>query len=886
MRSIRERHPFTSPMPLRPGVGRADSRAPLLAALALMVGCAGGTRGCGALEPLPSAPAPFGFPSMQQIAGGMQFRLTPSGLDKAGELLANSLPTSACLAPIAVNLVAAMGTLCDANDCAGGTQGCPVFLYAKSGQRPATATPAAPFPPPAANDEDGKDRSSFTVSGANLELDQTFDLLIPMHATIAALSVDCYLYGYDPHLIDDTADPIEVVAPIAPQIQADGTLAFTLGSISFPNLALSAAGCGELGSAVATAFAAAEPTLEALLIAEIQPSLNAALQAAIPTPAGAAGVFDMTAQLKPYAPPAGVHLELLALAGGYGTVANGGLNVGIIAGMNSDTDETTRTDARASEPSTCVPQAVVPDLSAPPWSLPYDPNQKDYTIPLVDAFSGASDPTVGLEPADILFGVSQAFFGLAAAHAANSGALCLSIGGTNLPALTSGALSVLVDSTGSVYDDRRAALTAVLHPGLAPQVTLGTGSASDPFVHVAFPKLGFDLNVGVPATRVISAMFDADSTFDVGVSPIAADRPGLEPLLITTSVSNLVISSSSSKSITADAQHLTSVLTAMAGVLAEVAAAPFAGPANLPSLPALAVDQVQLSQVQSADGPLLSIAATFAPPTSEVTLHTTATIDSEAIPGESALRALFDPGAPANAPQPSITLKVGPAGAEFSWRVDGSAWRAWSTDTHPTLSDAALLLQGQHTLDVRARNPGDWRSEDLTPAHVSFVVDSVPPELNPALDAKQPALIDFNGFDLVTLDAKLVYAWGDGKGSFTPFASQATLAVKDALAVTHDAAVPLVILAKDEAGNVGRATFSVPDKTASDAGPGDAGGDADSRSAGAQETSGCGCRAAGSSTFPVGVGGAVLGLALLVGLRRMRRGLLAPSPTPGCAVSA
>jgi hypothetical protein len=402
-------------------------------------------------------------------------------------------------------------TFCDAHDCAGGAQGCPVFLYAKSGERPATATPVAPFPPPAANDEDGKDHGSLGIqtSGNNptLALDQKFDLLVPVHSTISITfpttsTTSCYLYG---HLTDDSADPIEMVVPITLPLQADGELSAQVGSISFPSLALNSTGCGPLGALAGAAFGAFLPSLQNFITAQIQPTAAAALQAVIPSPAGVAGVFDMTASLKPYTPPPGVNLEFLALAGGYASAANGGLNIGVIAGMNSDSDETTRDGGLASEPSTCVPHAVVPDLSAPPWALPYNAAQKDFLISPLDAFTGTSDPTIGLAPSDLLLGVSQAFLGLAAAHAANSGALCPSIGGANLPALTSGALSVLVDSTGSVYGDRRAALTAVVHPGGAPQVTLGVGSASDPFVHVAFPKLGFDLNVGSPATPVLSA---------------------------------------------------------------------------------------------------------------------------------------------------------------------------------------------------------------------------------------------------------------------------------------------------------------------------------------------------------------------------------------------
>ena len=247
-------------------------------------------------------------------------------------------------------------------------RGCPVFFYKKSAERPASASPVPPFPAPAANDEDGKDHVSLSVQTngdiPSLAFGQTFDLLIPIHISLG--TIDCYLYGSDPHLADDAAAPSELLLPISLPLESDGELQAQAGAVSFPNLALNSAGCGALGGSAGLILNVLTPTLTSLIAAKIQPSIELALQAAVPKPAGAAGVFDLAARLKPYAQPAGVNLEFLALAGGYVTAAKGGLNVGVIAGMNSDADETTRTPDVASEPSPCAPKAVVPDLRAPP----------------------------------------------------------------------------------------------------------------------------------------------------------------------------------------------------------------------------------------------------------------------------------------------------------------------------------------------------------------------------------------------------------------------------------------------------------------------------------------------------------------------------------------
>jgi MYXO-CTERM domain-containing protein len=124
------------------------------------------------------------------------------------------------------------------------------------------------------------------------------------------------------------------------------------------------------------------------------------------------------------------------------------------------------------------------------------------------------------------------------------------------------------------------------------------------------------------------------------------------------------------------------------------------------------------------------------------------------------------------------------------------------------LSDDAFLLQGRHAIDVRSRLRGDWLSEDMSPAHLSVLIDSVPPELHPKRsDDKQR--LELGGFDIVSAPEALVYSWLDSHGKRTGWTSDDSISVDDARAITDDGRRLFQVWAKDEAGNVGQAAVDL-----------------------------------------------------------------------------
>ena len=64
-----------------------------------------------------------------------------------------------------------------------------------------------------------------------------------------------------------------------------------------------------------------------------------------------------------------VDAELISRALGRMT-ANGGMNMGVITGLNADEDPTTRTPELDSEPHLCVPPLPAPNFAIPPAQLP------------------------------------------------------------------------------------------------------------------------------------------------------------------------------------------------------------------------------------------------------------------------------------------------------------------------------------------------------------------------------------------------------------------------------------------------------------------------------------------------------------------------------------
>ena len=68
--------------------------------------------------------------------------------------------------------------------------------------------------------------------------------------------------------------------------------------------------------------------------------------------------------------------------------------------------------------------------------------------------------------------------------------------------------------------------------------------------------------------------------------------------------------------------------------------------------------------------------------------------------------------------------RPGDVAPEFSYRVDGDFWRPFRPGPVLTVHDPLLNLVGRHTIEVRGRTTGDYRSLDQQP--VVLTVDIQP----------------------------------------------------------------------------------------------------------------------------------------------------------------
>jgi hypothetical protein len=105
----------------------------------------------------------------------------------------------------------------------------------------------------------------------------------------------------------------------------------------------------------------------------------------------------------------------------------------------------------------------------------------------------------------------------------------------------------------------------------------------------------------------------------------------------------------------------------------------------------------------------------------------------------------------------------------FSYRVDDGAWSAYSKGTSATLGGSDGLVEGSHTIYVRAKDEAE--NEDASPAERSFAVQ--PPNKPPTAEAGGPYSVDEGGSVNVHAsrtdpeNGALAYAWDlDNDGTF------------------------------------------------------------------------------------------------------------------------
>ncbi|MGZ3428887.1 MAG: hypothetical protein ACXVCV_19680, partial [Polyangia bacterium] len=655
--------------------------------------------------------------------------------------------------------------------------------------------------------------------------------------TLVCLSANgsCTMDIASQHFNDASKNPLEIVADIQTGIDpATGELTLNLANIALQSLAIDINGCGVLGDVLNSVVSFLNTTigniLTNLVLGIIKPQLNTLLQSFLPKPPGVAGVLDTGKMLASFHPPADANLEMFVVAGGYVKGKGGGLNLGVMSGVNSDADEKTRTPGMTSEPALCVPVRPTPQLAQMPWMLPANPARKDFLLTAANEFSGIPDPVDSMgNVQDVAIGLSRTFLDLVGFHVYNSGTLCLAIGGDAVPQLNAGTLSVIVGSLGNVIEDRKAPLELVLRPQTPLTFTVGAGDMADPLIHLGISDMRIDFYAWVEEryVRLLTMGVDINVGINLTVTKDANMKPAIQPMLVGVDAKNVTIRISNTDLLQETPQALEQVFPSLINI-ATGALGGVVKPIALPSVAGFSLDKLKIQRVQTSQDDFVAIYGTIitgtpaplidwsnpdAPQTfTEVRLN--AAIAELKVPNAAELQANFGERiAGITAARPTVKLALGTldnAGreVEYAWRIDGGMWRTWTRDANPVVQDDAFLLQGHHTIDVRSRVVDDWSTESQ-PQSLDVLIDSIAPELHPALDDQRRDTFKFGGFDVVTDSNKLVYAWGPAGGQHGEFTSRDSMTFTDALAITEGGARQLVLYVKDEAGNIASAAYDL-----------------------------------------------------------------------------
>ena len=817
-------------------------------AVAFLVGIGSGcgsTNGCASLKPLPTGLTPFGVPNSQVIEGGMQARLTEPGMKKFSTVIENQLSSGLamsthCLIP-QNKLVGSVGNklgwlvLCPDTPAACNAPACGASVLFDSAQRP------APW-----NIQDGVDKVDFSMAdGTNpvVNVEASFDLDVPVvvdYGLPLGSEHKCTIEAYTAHYKGDaTKKTFHFTAPIQLGIDpATGKLTLTTGALQIQSIGLqiqfnnciSSTLDTLLSSALDSVFNALDGQIGNFLVnlgaALLQPQIDAFVQSLLPHPPGLAGTLDTTVALASFSPPAGAGLETYLVPGGYVAAKDRGLTLGVLAGMNSDYDPTTRDQGNASEPNPCVPSRATPDLSAAPWSLPANTIRKDFTLDAAASFAGMPDPIdpVTGQVRDLLIGISRTYFDLIGFHLYNSGTLCLHVDGTSIQKLSTGTVGLLAPSLADIALDPKAPLQLVLRPQTPVAFTLGAGTATDALMHVAINDLRIDMYTWVEErwVRILTLGLDLNLGLNLGVTKDANMLPVLQPMLTAVDAQSLTVRLTNTDLLAETPAALEPLMTS----LVSLAASSIAGSlptVSLPSVAGFSLDDMSVQKVQSGQDDFLGLFATIKTPAATAPLmdwsdpehprlagevRTKVAITKLTVPPPDQLRALFDPKERAIPARPELTLALSAEGAngrplEYGWKVDGGIWHLWSQNANPMIDDDAFLLQGHHNITVRARAVGDYRSEDSVPVTLPLLIDSVPPELKPELDSQNSNHLKLGGFDLVSDNDHLQYSWLDENGTPAPFTKVDFLDIATIGRITHAGQRRLVLSVKDEADFIG-----------------------------------------------------------------------------------
>lgn len=490
---------------------------------------------------------------------------------------------------------------------------------------------------------------------------------------------------------------------------------------------------------------------------------------------GMDGRGDLGGQLiGGFSPGTHAYAQFLLAAGG-DAVANDGMSLFFYGGFMGTDRTFTETPAHNS----CVPVVPVPPRP---------------TIPRAAAFlTGNTIPGTSTN-ADIGIGLSEAYLDYAGYGLFDSGALCIGAGTRLSQQLSTGLLSAAIMSVPELtYPAAAAPITIALRPQLPPDFSIGAGGDADPILQIELPQLQMDFYVWSTERYVRFMTFQTNLRIGIDLTVEAGE---LVPRIVYVNSDDPVVTNSE---LLAEmppflASTLSTVIGAFAGMLGG-AIDPFA----LPEIMGIELDVPPGGVTRVREGPndFLGIFANLriagaAPLTRP--LDTTLTVSDLRLDHEAMHPATWG----ANGGN-SVWLHFDASGIEgveheYSYRIDGGAWSAWTRERRVLARNDVLLLQARHVVEARARVVGEPRTVDPTPARAELLVDILPPRVTVGRTVDG---VEVTAIDLLTPRDRLEYRYRVD-GAWTAWTERA----RHPLALD---AAGVEVEVRDEAGNIGRA---------------------------------------------------------------------------------
>ncbi|MEZ4340396.1 MAG: MYXO-CTERM sorting domain-containing protein [Sandaracinaceae bacterium] len=549
----------------------------------------------------------------------------------------------------------------------------------------------------------------------------------------------------------------------------------------------------------------------------------------VPLLLGMDGQGDLGGQLiGGFSPGTHAFVQLLLAAGGQGEAVNEGMSLFMLGGFMGTDSTFTETPAHNS----CVPVVEPPPLP---------------TIPRVDSFRGNVIPGTSMET-HVGIGIAESYMDYAGYGLFDSGALCIGAGTRLSQQLSTGLLSAAIMSVPELtYPEEAAAVTIAIRPQLPPDFTIGAGTGEDPILQIALPQAQMDFYVWSTERYVRFMTFQTD--LDIGIN-LTVEAGEIVPSIVYVNSNNPMVTNSE-------------LLSEMPGILANTISTIIGSFASMlgGALSPFALPEIMGFELDVPDGGLTRVAdggenflGIFANLRLAAATPLTRPVDTVLTVSDLRLdRDSMHPETWAEGRGNTVWLSFAGEGIEgveyeYSYRIDGTSWSAWTTDERIQIDDDILLLQARHEIEARARVVGEPGSVDVTPASAELIVDILPPHLNVGRTVEG---VEVTATDLVSPSESLEYrffvdgawtAWGHETSH--PLATDAS---------------GVIVEVRDEAGNVGRSEAALIRGL-----PNAAGGD------------GCGCRVGGDSSRAPFALLALLGAFGAVFFRRRRRRGTAP----------